>query len=435
MTASTLVIGLDGADSNLVDRWSQDGTLPNLAKLRARGSAHHLDAPHGVTDDALWASFQYGVGIGEHGRFNYIQRLSDGRIGMSFLDEADRERFWDRLSNAGQRVAIIDVPKTGVPRPLNGIHLADWLVHGRYFKRPHSYPEELATEVLEKFGAAPPSRCNYHVDLDEAVRRDLAGNLLRATELKEAAGLHYLSREHWDLFVIGFKESHCAGHNFWDLIDPNHPDYDVALCERLGDPLRAIFKRVDDAVGRLIEAAGPDAKVIVFTTTKMEPNASLKHFDPRFERHLNRALAENPLAQYLRRRRKEPAPIEVMPYNENGTAIRINRKGAKRERLMHKVETLLARITDADTGELLMDRIYHPSADYTGSRTAQLPDLLVRYRAGHVPARIKAPGLHLETSPPTYRTGNHACGPFVMAAGIDVSCVRALEDFAGLVGA
>lgn len=434
MTAAALVIGLDGADSNLVDLWTQDGTMPNLAGLRARGTAHHLDAPHGVTDDALWASFQYGAGIGEHGRFHYLQRLHDGRMGMAFLDEADRERFWDALSLAGRRVAVIDVPKTAAPRPFNGIHLADWLVHGRYFNTPRSYPAELADDVVTRFGAAPESRCGYHIDLDEELRRATAANLLRSAAMKEAASLHYLQREHWDVFIVAFKETHCVGHNFWDLVDTSHPHYDAALRKRLEDPVRAVFRRIDDAVGKLVEVAGPAAKVVVFSTTKMEPNASVNHFGPRLERRLNRALAENALTQAIRRARKKQPAVEILPYVENGTAIRINRRGRQYDRLRERVERLFTQLVDADSGEKLVDRIYHPSVEYTGSRTSQLPDLLVRYRAGQVPASIEAPGFkRLEQAPPTYRTGNHACGPFVIGAGIDVTPVRALEDIAGLL--
>ncbi len=33
-----IVIGLDGATWDVLDRWIRDGTLPNLAKLRNEGS-------------------------------------------------------------------------------------------------------------------------------------------------------------------------------------------------------------------------------------------------------------------------------------------------------------------------------------------------------------------------------------------------------------
>jgi hypothetical protein len=47
MSARFLMIALDGADGALLDRWSADGTLPNLAALRAAGAVTHLSAPAG----------------------------------------------------------------------------------------------------------------------------------------------------------------------------------------------------------------------------------------------------------------------------------------------------------------------------------------------------------------------------------------------------
>jgi len=434
MTARLILLALDGADSDLIDRWSLDGTLPNIGRLRARGSAHHMEAPHGVTDDALWADFQYASGMGAHGRFHYTKRLkSTGRYGMSFLEEGELEAFWRGISDAGRRVAVIDVPKTQAPRPINGIHLADWLVHGRYFREPRSYPEGVAAEVVAKFGALPPSRCGYLATVDEGERRDALANLFLSIEQKERAGLHFLASEPWDLFILAFRESHCVDHHFWDVVDETHPHYDPALRERLGDPVRSIYVRLDAALGRLIEAAGPEAKVVLFSTTKMEPNASLAHLDAKLGERLNWRFSPTLAIPFARRSRRVRLPIEILPYGENGTAVRVNGSARKRERLLRVLEAEFAGLTNAETGEKLMDRMYRPSVEYPGARAAELPDLLVRYRAGQIPSAIRGPRIgRLEAPAPNYRPGNHACGPFIVAAGANVTDVRRLDQFGGL---
>src|SRR5579871_1527521 len=99
MTARVLMIALDGADGRMLDRVSNDGSSPNLATLRARGCAKRLFAPPGLTDDALWACFQYAADVGEHGRYYFWLRRDDGRQGLAHLDEADRDTFWDDLSS------------------------------------------------------------------------------------------------------------------------------------------------------------------------------------------------------------------------------------------------------------------------------------------------------------------------------------------------
>jgi len=252
--------------------------------------------------------------------------------------------------------------------------------------------------------------------------------------MKEGATLDYLQREPWDFFAIGFKESHCAGHNFWDLTDPSHPDFDSSLNERLGDPLRSILKRLDIAVGRLVEAAGPEARLLLFSPTKMEPNGSISHFEPLLAGRLNHALAESPMSRTLRRLRKRSAPIEILPYNENCTAIRVNGTGQVRDALVQDIENVFRDLIDAKTGERLTDRITRPNRDNSGARAHQLPDLLICYRTGHIPTAIESPRIgRIEAEAPAYRSGNHACGLFIVGAGVDVSGIVALEDIGGLV--
>lgn len=301
MPARLLMIALDGADSRHLERWSDDGTLPNLASLRRRGRTRHLAGPLVSTDDSLWASFQYGLMEGDHGRLFYHWLQPSGEVGSSFLAEDGRETFWDRLGADGARVAILDVPKCAEIKRVNGIHLADWLVHGRYYDEPRSAPEGLAAEVIDRFGPAPPSLCGYRAPpLGDQGLRDVVGNLRTSVARKRAAALHYLAAEPWDLFIAGFKEAHCACHGLWHLADPDHPEFDRARSERLQWPLLQVFRDLDAAIGDLVAAAGPEAEVVVFSTTEMVPNGSIDHLLPQVVRRLNRAVSGRPSTRVAR---------------------------------------------------------------------------------------------------------------------------------------
>jgi hypothetical protein len=301
MPARLLIIALDGADSRRLDAWSADGTLPTLGALRRGGSTHLLARPASATDDSLWASFQYGVDQGEHGRLFYHALDSDGEVGWIFQREDGRETFWDRLGAQGLRTAILDVPKCAEIKPVNGIHLVDWLVHGRYYNRPRSAPQSLAADVIARFGAAPPSRCGYRQAAmgDDRVRESVA-HLRTSVDKKRAAALHYMATEPWDLFVVGFKEAHCAGHGLWNFVDPDHPEFDAARSERLGWPVQEVFQAIDAAIGDVVAAAGADAEVVVFTTTAMEPNGVADHLFPQIVRRLNAALSGRPSTSFTR---------------------------------------------------------------------------------------------------------------------------------------
>ena len=129
MTARLIMIGLDGADTLLVERWMNDGAMPHLARLKDFGIMKRLSSPLGSSDDGLWASFQYGVTIGEHGRYHWGISLPNNSLEMSYKQDKGQIFFWNKFIGHHLRKAIIDIPKCSTPQPLNGVHLADWIVH------------------------------------------------------------------------------------------------------------------------------------------------------------------------------------------------------------------------------------------------------------------------------------------------------------------
>jgi hypothetical protein len=447
MSARLLIIGLDGADGRTLDRASRDGTLPNLAALRARGRAWALSSALAATDDALWASFQYGADVGEHGRYTY---LIPGQAGYAVMAELDRETFWDGLSSRDLRVAILDVPKCRPPRPLNGIHLADWLVHGRYFhSAPLAYPEGLADDIVTRFGPAPPSLCAYKPPAlgDEAVQatRD---NLLRAVRQKRSAGLHFLAAEAWDLFIIGFKEAHCSGHLFWEFADPEHAKHDSARVARLGNPVLDILKEQDAAVGELVAAAGPDANIVVFSTTDFGPNGTISHLMPGIVERMNGCIAARARERALRGFRRlrglgPPPPVcSSVFYSDNAAALRVPRRdddSARRyKRRLDLVAELARGLVDVDDGLPVVSAVTRPAFEHSGSRASSLPHLLLLYRPNMCPRAVESARLgRIEAKPPdNIRSGNHAAGGFAFAAGPAADAaqagIKSLKDFAAL---
>jgi len=445
MSARLLIVGLDGADGRLLDRATADGTLPNLAALRSRGCAWRLSPALGVTDDSLWASFQYGVDTGEHGRSTYLLEDDAGKRRYAPNEEVDREAFWDGLSARGHRVAVFDVPKCRLPRPLNGIHLADWLAHSRYFPAPVSYPDALAEEVVARFGAAPPSRCAYvyQEPLDDAAVETVRQNLLRSVEQKRDAGLHFLSREKWDLFVIGFKETHCGAHMFWEFNDPGHAKYDAERVARLGNPLLEVLKAEDSAIGELVAQAGADAEIVVFSTSDFVPNGTLMHLMNSIAARINYAIAvdeDGRLLSSLRYRIGIPRNYcRSVFHSDDAGALRVPRQPSDTEagysRRLDLVVQLARELVDADDGLPVVSTVSYPAREQAGKRALSLPHILLHYRANICPSAVSSPRLgRISARAPDIRTGNHSPGGIVLAAGdyseYAAEHVRTMTDFA-----
>jgi hypothetical protein len=55
---------------------------------------------------------------------------------------------------------VFDIPKSGRPQPINGLHLVDWLVHDCNSPEPLRDPHGLAAAGCSRLLASPPSFCS-----------------------------------------------------------------------------------------------------------------------------------------------------------------------------------------------------------------------------------------------------------------------------------
>ncbi len=454
MTSTTrlLMIGLDSADRGLIDRWMREGHLPVLAGLRARGSFGELDGPPAMGDDAAWATFYTGVSPARHGRYSYCQ-VFPGDYGVArFREEHLRAQpFWVRLGRQGYRLAVVDVPKCPVLADWNGIQLADWLVHGRD-QCTRSWPPELAPAVLGRYG-------NDHTDdnrgggflchfeaLNDVDLEQLIEHSLDSVERKLSLALDWLQDGEWDLFLTVFKESHCIGHQGWRVLDQHHPEYDAGLAARWDQPVRRVYQALDCAVGRLIEAAGAEADVMVFSDLGMAANHSGNHLLDRVllrvDRHawLERWLLFSaaavphlpyPIAARMRRFKRNLQGLRrafQVPHNEMSGAIRLNIRGRERygrvnagrdaEQLCEQLTAALLELVNPDTGAALVKTVHRSRQLFSGEQQDALPDLLVEWANDGPVTAAASPAIGVVRVPvPHYRPGNHVAGGFYFSAG------------------
>jgi predicted AlkP superfamily phosphohydrolase/phosphomutase len=69
-----IILGFDGADAKLTQKWMDEGKLPNLAKLRAQGSFSPLRPTIPSQTPVSWSTFSTGLNPGRHGVFDFLKR-------------------------------------------------------------------------------------------------------------------------------------------------------------------------------------------------------------------------------------------------------------------------------------------------------------------------------------------------------------------------
>ena len=81
-----VVIGFDGMDPALTERWMAEGKLPSFAALAREGAFRRLQTTHPPLSPVAWSSFMTGVHPARHGIFDFLAR--DARSYLPFLSSS-----------------------------------------------------------------------------------------------------------------------------------------------------------------------------------------------------------------------------------------------------------------------------------------------------------------------------------------------------------
>jgi predicted AlkP superfamily phosphohydrolase/phosphomutase len=267
--ARLVVLGIDAASPDLIDEWIGDESLPNLAAFAARSLRGRTRGIDGFFIGSTWPSFYTGSMPASHG-VHYLVELVPGTYEWRLAADGAfvrRPAFWQVLSEAGRRVAVLDVPLTRVEPGLRGVQVVEWGGHDALYGL-RSSPEHEARDLVARFGVHPlGGSC-------DADRRGVADYAMLVERLEQGARLKgrwtcdLLTRGGWDLFMQVFTEGHCAGHQCWHLHDRAHPAHDSAIAATLDDPLRRVYRAMDQAIGDVLAVAG-ETRVLIFSAHGM----------------------------------------------------------------------------------------------------------------------------------------------------------------------
>jgi predicted AlkP superfamily phosphohydrolase/phosphomutase len=272
-SAKIVFLAMDAGDKFLIQNWARDGTLPTMHSLLARGLVGETMSVEGLYEGSTWPSFYTGVTPARHG-FHRLTQINPGTYEFYRCYPGEfikREPFWNHLSSAGRKVAILDIPLSGISKGLNGIQMVEWGSHDGVYGF-HTWPRELKGDVIKRFGNHPMKKScdSYRRSPQDFCRfRD---HLIEGVKKKCELTIHYMNKGEWGFFAQVFTEGHCAGHQCWHLHDPAHPNYDRKIVSLTGDPIREVYRAIDSAIGRILAHVDENTLVFFLATHRMAHN-------------------------------------------------------------------------------------------------------------------------------------------------------------------
>lgn len=248
-----LVIGIDGMDPKLLERWEPD--LPNLAALSSRGARRALRSAFPPDSVPSWITIYTGEAPANHGileSFNYLDRdFRQFRIDPALF----RGRtFWDLASRSGRKVCLIN-PFLAYPVwEVNGC-----MVSGPVFEggESQSFPPEIASRFK-----LPPLGGIVQFPTRKTLGKFISTTASLTRQLGEFS-LELIRELEWDLFFVCFLTLDRTQHFLWRYGDPEDPTYPGP--NPYADAIRQAYMLFDTIVGDLASAAGPETAVIVLS--------------------------------------------------------------------------------------------------------------------------------------------------------------------------
>jgi predicted AlkP superfamily phosphohydrolase/phosphomutase len=452
----TLAVGLDAADSELIFRWAAEGELPTLRSLLERGAGARLNSQVYVGPEGFWPTIVTGCLPGKHGTYNWrcIRPGTNQRVRTP--SATFRKPFWAPSDADGApRVLLLDVPYVSRSGRAGETAVLGWGQRGA--KRHESWPEGLLERVTAEHGTYARGLQREHAGRLLAGRRQRA-TLVRMAERKTRLLSGLMNEAEWDVCCAVYFESHHAGHAFHRYLVPGSWGYEPRPARRLGTALRDVYAALDSGLAELIDAAGPDLNIVVFSGAGMRPNtnglrvldelmvrlgyrtpAELSRESRRIEAMRRAALTAIPrsLASRIRAAALSEATIDrhlertwhestdwarTRAYAESEPGhsyIRIaHPERGDRDELCEEIEAELRALTNADTGRPAISGVWRREHVTVGPRSDLLPDLFIAWTEEGLLRRVAHPRAGvIEEDVAGLAPSEHTTEGFVIAAG------------------
>ena len=152
----TIVLSIDCVNADLLDQWTADGTLPELARLRKQGVCGNIQCPLGSVEGD-WFSLYTGCLPSWHGHISYDEIIPGTyRSNTTIGSRAAVDPFWIVASDAGRQVTVINAPHIERSSIVHGIQIESWLTHDAGHYAPcTAYPPILKDELLRRAPTVP----------------------------------------------------------------------------------------------------------------------------------------------------------------------------------------------------------------------------------------------------------------------------------------
>jgi predicted AlkP superfamily phosphohydrolase/phosphomutase len=480
-----LVLVLDSANLDLIERWMAEGKLPNTSAIWKNGLTARMGGRAYFDEVGSWLSVYSGTPSTTHGYYG-ARYLVPGTYDLRVrtLESSNAIPFWAKLPQDRFRTLVLEPVEGFLVPGLNGDQMVNLTVHQEtYAAEPfRAIPEEFGGEVRRLFGPPPELVFNRFLEPLDYYKKEAATYhdvLTRRAKVFE----QLIRRREYDVVIAGFNELHDCAHILWHFFDGRDRARDPK--GELANGVQAMYEAVDREIGRLVEASPAGTTICLLSSygvkdqypiSELAEKAMIKlgftvehetggsqSFSPV---SLARRFVPEPIRYAISKRlptRVQENLIEsrfqekidwnrtracVIPTALFSTHVRVNLKGrepngivepgAEYNALLDEIETEFKQLIDPKTGMPAVSAALRSANVHGEGPNRLLPDLYIHWRSGrHFVDRVVHPraGELTQRQPEFHRNSFHQRPGFMALAGPGIDAHRMeqeveLEDIA-----
>ncbi|MFQ5712116.1 MAG: alkaline phosphatase family protein [Candidatus Geothermarchaeales archaeon] len=428
-TNRVMLIGLDGATSEIIKLLVGKGRLPTFERMMKHGCFGELTSVVPPLSAPAWASLATGKNPGKHGVYDFMTSyISDGSLEVVINNSGSIRgmAMWDILSNADKKVIVQNVPLTFPCYRVNGVMIAGFPSPLKGFT---TYPPGLASTLGRRhkdYSVEVTYLKSEYKGLDEEkFAREVDILLQKHLEVT----LDLLESYEWDFFMLVYSCLDRIQHMLWRYTDPSYSATDEKA-ERFRGVIHHFYRRADSILERICQRLPSDAFTIVVSDHGFEPlhsyaglnnwlaqkgllrvkpssrifsSSNVDEIYRSLYYHLNklgllRVIRFFPFGAGLNLLRRMKALSERIDFDESAAyslhygGISINDdylrgRGEDPTKLEDFIIGELYRLKDPMTKGRLVEKIYRREEIYSGSLLERAPNLIVVFRGGCEPKR------------------------------------------------
>jgi predicted AlkP superfamily phosphohydrolase/phosphomutase len=224
----TLILGLDGADFDILNPMFEADRMPNLQGIAKDGVSGALTSTIPPSTCPGWQSFYTGKSPGNIGIYGFRNFEYDS-YDVHVPDSSDltESTYWELLGDRGLTSGIVGGPFTYPPQELDGFSVSGpWTPSDT---ETFTHPPELSDELRDVCD-------DDYIFIPEDYEED---EFKEAFDRRTEVATHLLETRDWDIFTLVYRPDPLQ-HVYWDKDD---------------EVVFRTYEYMDECIGKALEAA------------------------------------------------------------------------------------------------------------------------------------------------------------------------------------